>query len=200
MKTILVLVMTAIVVILSLSLFLGPNDLSGCDEKPSDVNKCKKADAIVAISGGDTAARANEAIELYQQGWADKLIFSGAAYDKSGPSNAEVMRQMALDAGVSAGSIVIEEEGETTKQNAENTQDIFQQNNIKSVILVTSTYHQRRASLEFNKRSGDVVQVRNHPVASDNQWSGLWWLTPTGWYLAVSEFVKIIVFYVGGTR
>jgi uncharacterized SAM-binding protein YcdF (DUF218 family) len=68
------------------------------------------------------------------------------------------------------------------------------------VILVTSAYHQRRASLEFNKRAAGTVQVRNHPVATDKQWSGLWWMTPTGWYLATTEFFKIIAFYVGGTR
>jgi uncharacterized SAM-binding protein YcdF (DUF218 family) len=190
----------AIVVILGLSLFLAPNDLAGCSDGPSDVSRCQKADAIVAISGGDTTARANEAIRLYQNGWASKLIFSGAAQDTSGPSNAEVMQQIALDAGVPVSSIIIEEEGKTTKENAENTQDIFQQNEITSVILVTSAYHQRRASLEFNKRAAGTVQVRNHPVATDKQWSGLWWMTPTGWYLAVTEFFKIVAFYVGGTR
>ena len=190
----------AIVVILGLSLFLAPNDLASCGTSPSDAPKCQKADAIVAISGGDTTARANEAIRLYQAGWASKLIFSGAAYDTSGPSNAEVMQQSALDAGVPVKDIIIEEEGKTTKENAENTQDIFQQNDIRSVILVTSAYHQRRASLEFNKRAAGTVQVRNHPVAVDKQWSGLWWMTPTGWYLGMTEFFKIIAFYVGGTR
>ena len=200
MRGVVIVIAVAIAIILGLSVFLSPNDLSGCNDSPSGAAKCQRADAIVAISGGDTTARADEAIRLYQKGWASKLIFSGAAQDKSGPSNAEVMRQTALDAGVPAANIITEEEGETTKQNAENTQNIFQQNDITSVILVTSGYHQRRASLEFNKRSGDMVQVRNHPVAADNQWSGLWWLTPTGWYLAVTEFVKIIVFYAGGTR
>lgn len=200
MKTLLIIFVAAIAVILGLSFFLSPNDLSGCGDAPSETGKCRKADAIVAISGGDTTARANEAIHLYQEGWASKLIFSGAAQDKSGPSNAEVMRETALDAGVPAAAIIIEEEGETTKENAENTQNIFVQNDISSVILVTSGYHQRRASLEFNKRSSGSVEVRNHPVATDNQWSAIWWLTPTGWYLAVSEFGKIIAFYVGGTR
>jgi uncharacterized SAM-binding protein YcdF (DUF218 family) len=199
-KALVIILGAAIVIILGLSLFLGPNDLASCGDEPSGASKCQKADAIVAISGGDTTARVNEAIRLYQAGWASKLIFSGAAQDTSGPSNAEVMQQIALDAGVPVKSIIIEEEGKTTKENAENTQDIFQQNDITSVILVTSAYHQRRASLEFNKRAAGTVQVRNHPVAADKQWSGLWWMTPTGWYLATTEFFKIMAFYVGGTR
>jgi uncharacterized SAM-binding protein YcdF (DUF218 family) len=200
MKVVLIILAAAAALIFGLTLYLGPNDLAGCGESPSGLPKCKTADAIVAISGGDTLSRANEAITLYKAGWAPKLIFSGAAQDKSGPSNAAVMRETALAAGVPASAIITEDEGETTKQNAENTQNIFNYSDISSVILVTSGYHQRRASLEFNKRAAGAVQVRNHPVASDRQWSKMWWATPTGWYLAVGECVKIIAFYVGGTR
>lgn len=199
MKIVAIIIGAFAVIILGLGAYLAPDDLSGCGDRPGKNANCQPADAVVAVSGGDTAARTREAIMLYQNGWGKKLIFSGAAQDKSGPSNAEVMRREARDAGVPESDIVIEESGETTKQNAENTQSIFAQNEISSVILVTSAYHQRRAGLEFAKRS-EGVSVRNHPVAHDKQWSGWWWLTPTGWFLAVGEFVKIIAFYLGGTR
>lgn len=200
MKVAVAIAIICFAVIFGLTVYLSPDDLAKCKDRPDNTSSCRTADVIVAISGGDTLARANEAIALYKNGWASKLIFSGAAQDKSGPSNAAVMRRAALDAGVSQQAIITEDEGETTKQNAENTQNIFKENDITSVILVTSGYHQRRASLEFNKRSAGLVEVRNHPVATDKQWSYFWWITPTGWYLAVGEFVKIIAFYVGGTR
>lgn len=200
MRLIIGVIIIAAVAIFSLTAYLSPDDLKKCEELPSGAPSCQPVDAIVAISGGDTQARAREAIELYKSGWAPKLIFSGAAMDKSGPSNAEAMREIALDAGVPDDDIVTEDEGETTRQNAENTLDIFMNDKISSVILVTSAYHQRRASLEFNKRAEGTVNIRNHPVAIDRQWSGFWWLTPTGWYLAGGEFVKIIAFYIVGTR
>lgn len=200
MKSLITIFIAALVVIVGLSIYLAPDDLAGCDDAPDSTGACQSADAIVAISGGDTNARALEAIKLYQAGWGQKLIFSGAAQDKSGPSNAQVMKQLALEMGVPSGDIITENEGETTKQNAVKSQSIFEQYHISSVVLVTSSYHQRRAGLEFNKQSPDVA-VRNHPVSKDNQWAGAWWwATPTGWYLAVSEFGKIIAFYVGGTR
>lgn len=182
--------------------YLHVDDLADCEVRPTmQTSSCQPADAIVAISGGDTAARTHEAVELYKNGWGTKLIFSGAAQDKSGPSNAEAMRRIALSSGVPNSDILTEEYSETTKENAENTQNILTENDIQSVILVTSGYHQRRAGLEFSARSSDNVSMRNHPVASDNQWSSTWWwLTPTGWYLAVSELVKISLFYVGATR
>ena len=199
MKTIIAAVLGLIVAVILIGAYLGPNDLADCDASPSTKKGCGAADAIVAVSGGDTAARTREAITLYQHGWAPKLIFSGAAQDKSGPSNAEVMRREALNAGVSEADIIIEENAATTKQNAEETKSIFDEDHISSVIVVTSAYHQRRAGLEFGKRAQNVA-VRNHPVAHDNQWSSWWWLTPTGWFLAIGELVKIIAFYVGGTR
>lgn len=197
-KALIGIVLALVVVVIGLSIYLSPNDLAKCDDHPTSEQGCEMADAIVAVSGGDTPARTAEAIRLYKNGWAPKLIFSGAAFDKSGPSNAEVMRSQALGSGVPASDILIEEYGETTRENAENTQDILAENGISSVILVTSGYHQRRAGLEFAKRT--ETEVRNHPVASDKQWSAWWWLTPGGWFLAISEFIKILAFYIGGTR
>ena len=182
--------------------YLHVDDLADCNMAPNfHTSACQPADAIVAISGGDTTARTKEAVELYKNGWAAKLIFSGAAQDKSGPSNAEAMRRIALSEGVPNGDIITEEYSETTKENAENTQNILEKNDIESVILVTSGYHQRRAGLEFMARSNGTVSLRNHPVEADNQWAGgWWWLTPTGWYLAISELVKISIFYLGASR
>lgn len=188
-------------IVFSLGTYLSPNDLAECNIKPSLSTTCEKADAIIAVSGGDTAARTTEAISLYYNGWANKLIFSGAAQDKAGPSNAEAMRRQAEAAGVPSAAIITEDFSATTKENAVNTREVLQEQGISSVILVTSAYHQRRAGLEFESQSGGQVSIRNHPVTADRQWAGgWWWTTPTGWYLAISEFVKIIAFYLGGTR
>lgn len=198
MKTIGAIVLAFVIIVIGLSVYLAPDDLAKCSERPSSEATCGAAGAIVAVSGGDTDARTREAISLYENGWAPLLIFSGAAQDKSGPSNAAAMRLQALAAGVPDEAIVIEEYGETTKENAVNTQNIFTEKGISSVILVTSGYHQRRAGLEFNARTD--VTVRNHPVARDGQWSWWWWLTPIGWFLAVGEFIKIVAFFIGGSR
>jgi uncharacterized SAM-binding protein YcdF (DUF218 family) len=188
------------ILISGISAYLGPDGLDRCEAYPSEKADCQAVDAIVAISGGDTSARTAQAIDLYEHDWSRLLVFSGAAADKSGPSNAEAMKRQALDAGVPESNILIDETSETTKQNANNTVDLFRQHHIDSVVLVTSGYHQRRAGLEFGQRAGMEIKIINHPVQSDNQWSPTWWMTPTGWYLAVSEMVKIIVFYAGVSR
>jgi uncharacterized SAM-binding protein YcdF (DUF218 family) len=196
-KLLIAAVLLLIVLILGINFYLQPNDLSGCKEIPDSTKNCQSVDAIVAISGGDTQARASWAINLYKNGWSKTLIFSGAAQDKSGPSNATVMKQLAISAGVPGENIFIDEDALTTDQNASDTQTIFQQHGIKRIILVTSPYHQRRASLEFNKRTSGVI-VLNSPVQNDKDWSFWWWTTLRGWWLAGGELVKIIIFYITG--
>lgn len=187
----------AIVILLTITfflpLYLGPDDLAGCPSLPEHSGRCQKADAIVAVSGGDTTARVDEAVRLYKDGWASILIFSGAALDKSGPSNAKAMLAHAVQSGVPAEAIMVEETSETTSENATNTARLVRDKEVKRIILVTSAYHQRRASLEFQRAFGAGVTVVNRPAANDKQWSRWWWLTPYGWWLGVSEVVKIIV-------
>lgn len=196
MKGLIIFLVCLAAFIFGVSLYLQPNDMKACATSPDA--QCQAADAIIVVSGGDTTSRVAHGIELYTQGWADILIFSGAAQDKSGPSNAATMRKQALDAGVPAEVIVLDEEAVNTQQNAENTQSITSERNLKRVILVTSGYHQRRASLEFNKSTG--VEVIDAPVKNDKDWDGFWWLTPRGWWLAGGELVKIGAFYIGAGR
>lgn len=177
--------------------YLAPDDLRKCSQ-PEPTASCGVADAIVAVSGGDTSARTAEAIRLYDAGWADTLVFSGAARDESGPSNAEAMKKHALAEGVPERAIVTEEFSRTTAENAKNTSQFIVEQDIKKVVLVTSAYHQRRASLEFGARLGEGVKILNHPVATDKHWPGFWWWTTTrGWWLATGELVKILAFYSG---
>ncbi len=184
--------------IVTLTIYLQPNSFMACGTQPVEYTQCDSADAIVVVSGGDTRARTAAGINLYQQGWAPYIVFSGAALDTSGPSNAATMMAQALESGVSRSAILIDEEAVNTQQNAENTQPIFKEREFQDVILVTSGYHQRRASLEFNKQADGVV-IRNYPVIHDSDWSWFWWATPRGWWLAGGEIAKIIGFYAGAT-
>lgn len=194
-KLLLAALVLVLVIAVGLPRYLGPDDLSKCEEGPA-LGTCATADAIVVVSGGDTNARVQEGVTLFKQGWSEQLIFSGAAADETGLSNALAMKRYAMKLGVDESFISIEEFSRNTAENAANTALYIQQNNLSRIILVTSAYHQRRASLEFSRRVGEGVQVINHPVPTDRQWSSYWWLTPVGWWLAGGELVKILLFYV----
>ncbi len=192
-------IVSFIILVTGISWFLAPDNLMQCSEVPSNLDGCEQADVIIAVSGGDTTARTQEAIDLYKNGWAPKLIFSGAAQDKSGPSNAAVMKRQAIEQGIPEAAITTEDKSETTKENAEKTRGILASKDIRTAIVVTSRYHMKRTILEFRERAPNVT-FRAHPTIADSQWSSWWWVTPHGWYLALTEIVKIIVFYLGGGR
>lgn len=178
-------------IVIFLPVYLGPDDLANCD-KPNQ-EKCKKADAIIVVSGGDTIARSREAVTLYKAGWANKIVFSGAAKDINSPSNAKVMKDDAISLGVNEGDIIIEERSENTVENASMTKRVIEENNWKRIILVSSIYHQRRVAYEFSKVLSSDVKIVNHPTRNDKLWnSKTWWLSFSGWFLAISEFIKTL--------
>lgn len=183
--------------IVGISLYLSPDDIKDCSA-PGD-GRCQKADAIIVVSGGDTNARTDESIKLYKDGWTSSIIMSGAAADKSGPSNARQMYKRAVENNIPSDALIREEVSETTKQNAIEVNKILTKRGFKRVILVTSGYHMRRTLLEFQAQLTDIT-VLSHPVSQDKHWSSIWWLTPWGWWLAIGELVKIAVFAVGGSH
>ncbi len=150
-----------------------------------------KADAIVAISGGETAARTTEAVRLYQAGWAPIVIFSGAAADPHGPSNAKAMAASALTQGVPDTAIQLDETSLDTRQNAANVTGLIHTADYHSIILVTSPYHQRRASLVFHRALGKNFTLINHSSYDQNWRRSYWWATPYSQHLTLSELQKI---------
>ena len=110
-------------------------------------DKLEKADAI-AVFSGDSGARTERAVELLKEGYGDYLILSGGkVYDDV--TMAELMKNHAIKLGVDESKILIDDEASTTNENAEFTTDIIEENNFKSVIVVTSDYHTRRSKLPY---------------------------------------------------
>lgn len=155
----------------------------------------QKADAIIVVSGGDTKGRTMHGIDLYEQGWAPKIIFSGAAADPSSASNAKVMMAIAASRGVSMNAILLDEFSRDTKENAVGTKSIA--GNYKIIILVTSDYHQRRLYSEFKKEYGASTEFINSP-AKDKHWGRkTWYLTPYGWWISLTEPIKLLFSGIG---
>lgn len=170
----------------------------------SPQSQLKQADVVVAVSGGETEQRANEAISLYRRGYANRILFSGAAQDKSGPSNAAAMRSLAIDAGVPPADIMVEEDSADTRENAINSAVMLKQIGAQSIILVTSPYHQRRASTNFRQALGPNVEIINHS-ATDSLWSkSSWWTEANATWLTLDELQKTLYVYstkpVGNTQ
>jgi uncharacterized SAM-binding protein YcdF (DUF218 family) len=136
----------------------------------------EKADVIVAISG-DLGARTNTAVSLWKQGFAPLIVFSGSAIDPDSVSSAEIMRREALRQGVPERATIIEPASATTDENATEVAKLMVARKLRTAILVTSPYHQRRADLLFKRAFEPAgLVVRNYP-ARDPEWdANLWWV------------------------
>lgn len=150
-----------------------------------------KSDVIVAVSG-DTGPRTATAVELWKQGLAPLLLFSGASLDPDSVSSAELMKRDAMQRGVPESAILIEPQSATTEQNAKRTAELMSEKGLHTAILVTSPYHQRRAALLFSRAFEPAgLTFRNHP-ASDPDWDpDRWWLREPSRSLTLVELAKL---------
>ena len=150
-----------------------------------------KVDAIVAISG-DSGARADTAIALWKQGYAPAIVFSGAALDPESVSSAEIMRREAIRQGVPEAATIIEPASMTTEENATEVAKLMVRRQMRTAILVTSPYHQRRAALAFGRAFEPAGLIfRNYP-ARDPEWNAyLWWRQEPVRSRTLLELVKL---------
>lgn len=150
-----------------------------------------ESDAIVVISGDEALARYREGVRLYREGWAPRLMFSGATWDGS-DSNAEVMRDLAIEEGVPPSAIIVDPQGGDTYGNALHTRDLMVANSLKSAIVVTSPYHLQRAMLTFRGvyRGSDIRVIGRS--APDGAWRKTsWWQSADTRALTLRELEKL---------
>ena len=130
----------------------------------------RAADAIVVFAGGVGESgkagggyqeRVKHAVALYQSGYAPRLIFSSGFVFAF--REAEVMKSLAVSLGVPAADIVLEERAANTYENVLFVRAILEREGWRSVLLVSSPYHMRRAVGTFRK-SGSGVTVIPTPV------------------------------------
>jgi uncharacterized SAM-binding protein YcdF (DUF218 family) len=84
------------------------------------------------------------ATELYHEGVADKIICSGGV-GKYPPAEAEVEKQVLMKAGVAEKDIIMEATSSSTSEQAERIKEICDREGFRSIALVTSFFHEKRA-------------------------------------------------------
>ncbi len=116
----------------------------------------KKADCIIGLGSVDTNV-ANIASELYLQGYADKVFFSGGLGKITNKiwneTEAEKFAKIAIKKGVPKETIYIEKESTNTGDNFRFTKRMIEelQLDIKSCIVVCKPYDEKRAYASFKK-------------------------------------------------
>jgi len=91
-------------------------------------------------------ARTERAIELYRDGYASHLILSGGL-GRHPPEEAEVMRRLAVEAGIPDEVLVLDEEARSTRESLVRGREIMQQGGWDTAIIVSDPFHMKRSLL-----------------------------------------------------
>jgi uncharacterized SAM-binding protein YcdF (DUF218 family) len=154
--------------IYTLSIPVTGNGFIDAVEYPSyDRSQFSRADCIVVPGGGvvegvndlsgvsipshEAAVRVLDAARLYRI-YGKPIIVSGGSVAGSS-AEAYILARFLADLGVPKRSILIEDRSRDTEENAEYTARICAKNSFHSIILVTSSYHARRAERLFISRN-----------------------------------------------
>ena len=155
------------------------------------------ADVIVAVSG-DSGPRTEMAVSLWKKNFAPLILFSGGSLDPESVSSADLMKRDAVRLGVPPDAILVEPLSASTEENADFTAALMKQRGLSTAILVTSPYHQRRASILFSQAFAPLgLSVVNHPAVDPHWDPDRWWLTDPPRRLTLVELAKLGAVIVG---
>jgi len=166
----------------------------------------QKADCIAPL-GGYMYYRLPKAVELYNEGYSNKILFSllpelqgdladeGSLilkiYGHKGVSRKEFALMAFKYFGKGADNIYFTDKTATsTYEEAVATRDFMLKNGLKSLILVTSHYHARRALMLFNAVfKGTGIKIFNCTSGADS-------INPVRWWRKESEVKMVLQEYL----
>ncbi|WP_345111236.1 YdcF family protein [Hymenobacter algoricola] len=155
---------------------------------------------------GNGADRLTNALWLYRAGRIRRLIISGGSGAVGAVAHTEARDLYTLLrlAGVPAAHILLEERSRNTRENAQLTKALLARHpDIKSLVLITSAFHQRRA-LGCFRRVG--LQPTPWPAdfrTTDRQTDPAYWLLPSPvavgqWLLLAHEVTGYVAYKMLG--
>jgi uncharacterized SAM-binding protein YcdF (DUF218 family) len=156
-----------------------------------------RADVIVVLghgvgesgqAGEGSFERVKRAVDLYRQGYAPRIVFSSAS--RLTFPEAAVMKALAVSLGVPSDAVLLEERASSTYEYVRFTGEILERHGWRSVLLVTSRYHMRRASLTFQRNLPDV-RVVHVPVAQSAFYAHAWGATASQLRAIAQEYAGI---------
>jgi uncharacterized SAM-binding protein YcdF (DUF218 family) len=149
---------------------------------------CQHADVLVVLAG-DPGERVAHAVGLYRKGVAPKLLMSGGAI--GGTSWAEIMKQQAMKLGVPEQDIWIQDRSTSTTEDARLSLPVLEAHGVRSVCLVTSCYHSRRAARTFRSILPAGCTLTVEPEVPLWWRERPWWRQDWGRLMVFSEYVKL---------
>lgn len=145
-----------------------------------------ESDAIVVLAGG--RGRIEEGIKLYRSHSARLLFLVGV--DPSVRKGDLFKEKKGARGGE---QVFLEKASRNTLENALYSRDLIAREKVRSITLITSRYHMKRAVLIFRSTLPKDVAVYPYPVDSSNL-KEKWWSHGGSSRLLLGEFYKYCLF------
>ena len=163
-------------------------------------------DCIIVLGSVKAAKyRVPVAVDAYKAGRASKLLLCGGKlreFPDGKYSEAEHMRQAALELGVAVEDVILENASQNTVENILfaliELQRTFWLNKVRSVLLVTTAYHMRRSLAIARYLLPRHITVIPCPANDNNTRRDNWMNTPVGIERAKGEAMKIVSSVING--
>lgn len=158
----------------------------------------EKGDCIF-LFGSRTASkyRLPKAFQLYREGRANKILFSGGAVWENSPnSEAVLLKNEAIKLGIREEDLLVETQSRNTKENVLASLLVldryFQIHNINRLLIVTSNYHMRRTYLTLKTYMPSWIEYSFCPAENQSTKKDNWFLSKKGRERVTEEARKII--------
>lgn len=164
----------------------------------------EQADAIVVLAGS-YPDRVFEAVELYRQGLAPRILLcrevENSGYRRAAelgvsiPRPSDINRAVAEQLGVPASAVeVLDRFGDSTYSEAEAVIDEALRRGYHTILLVTSKYHSRRAAAIYRFLAAGHVKFIMRPARDDDFQSEGWWRDRISTRRLIIEYQKMLHF------
>ncbi len=153
-----------------------------------------QADGIVVLGGdGDNFFRVQQGVELFNEGYAPLVVFSGGVSLKDAGlacSSAQLSLEAAQQLGLPADATIIADGAQSTYDEAVNIRRLAQQHGWRSLILVTDLFHTRRAARTFRALLPHTTIYVS--AAPDPRYhASRWWQNEHSLVAVVNEVLKL---------
>jgi len=166
----------------------------------AEEDKLQKAD-LIFVFGSKQIFRTEKAIKLYKQRYASKILISGKSpfyeREENVVSEAESLGEFAVKRGVPEDVLILEKEAISVPDNVKRSLNLLEKENIphSSIILVNSTFSQRRGWVHFSKMSNEgtkLLRVNADKVTERFSREG-WYRDEVGTRVIIKEFFGLWV-------
>jgi len=180
--------------------FIVPMSLEAAARSLIRHDVARKSDVIVALGGDKRCNREKHAAELYKRGLASHIVVSGVQYGY-GVHTGEAAKRYVVSQGVPESAVTIIRDTWNTRTEAARLRELMKQNGWKRGIVVTASFHSRRA-LHTVENAAPEYEFLSSPVPA---WAGewrpeRWWSRRGDMWVTVREFLSWANTLMGGLQ